>query len=143
VTKRRVVALLALLGCFIASYLTLYKLGYIGQLSCAIGSCERVNTSRWAVFLGAPVALWGVAFYVVVFAVAVIGSLPHYSDERGVSVLLASLSLVGVLFTAYLTSLELFVIHAICIWCVVSACIVTVIFVVSALDLREIRCNTT
>ncbi len=82
------VALLALLGCFVASYLALYKLGYIGQLSCAVGSCERVNTSRWAVFLGAPVALWGVAFYLVVFAVAVIGSLPRYGDERGVSVLL-------------------------------------------------------
>lgn len=142
-TKRRVVALLALVGCFVASYLALYKLGYIGQLSCAIGSCERVNTSRWAVFLGAPVALWGVAFYLAVFAVAVIGSLPRYSDEPGVSVLLTSVSLAGVLFTAYLTSLELFVIHAFCVWCVVSACVVTAIFVVSALDLREIRCNTT
>ena len=136
-------ALLALVGCFVASYLALYKLGYIGQLSCAIGSCERVNTSRWAVFLGAPVALWGVAFYLAVFAVAVIGSLPRYSDEPGVSVLLTSVSLAGVLFTAYLTSLELFAIHAFCVWCVVSACVVTAIFVVSALDLREIRCNTT
>jgi uncharacterized membrane protein len=44
----------------------------------------------------------------------------------------------GVLFSVWLTYLELFVIHAICMWCVISAIIVTSIFVVSVLDLREI-----
>ena len=44
---------------------------------------------------------------------------------------------IGVLFSAWLTYLELAVIHAICIWCVTSALIVTVIFVVSVADYRE------
>ena len=42
----------------VSTYLTLYKLGYIGTLQCAVGSCETVNTSRWATFLGMPVAAW-------------------------------------------------------------------------------------
>jgi len=46
-------------------------------------------------------------------------------------------SLVGVLFSAWLTYLELGVIHAICIWCVTSAVIVTLILLVSVLDFRE------
>jgi uncharacterized membrane protein len=40
----------------------------------------------------------------------------------------------GVLFSAWLTYLELFVIRAICQWCVVSAVIVVAIFVVSLWD---------
>jgi uncharacterized membrane protein len=44
-----------------------------------------------------------------------------------------------VLFSAWLTYLELAVIHAICIWCVTSALVVTAILLVSAADLRELR----
>ena len=54
-----IVAALALAGIFISTYLTLYKLGMIGELTCSIGSCETVNTSRWSIFLGLPVAAWG------------------------------------------------------------------------------------
>ena len=42
------------------------------------------------------------------------------------------------LVTLWLTYLELFVIHAICMWCVVSAVIVTILFVIALLDLREV-----
>jgi uncharacterized membrane protein len=134
-----VVTALALGGFFIAIYLTLYKLGIIGELSCSVGSCETVNTSRWAVFLGFPVAAWGVAFYLSVFAVALAGTLPRFEGSPIISWLLAAGSGVGVLFSAWLTYLELAVIHAVCIWCVVSAVIVTAIFVLSIADLREKR----
>ena len=69
-TKRMLVALLALAGLFVALYLTLYKAGFIGQLTCSIGSCETVNTSRWATFLGLLVAAWGVGFYVGALALS-------------------------------------------------------------------------
>ena len=137
-TKRMIVAALALAGIFIALYLTLYKLGVIGELSCSIGSCETVNTSKWSRFLGLPVAAWGVLFYLDVFAVALIGTLPRFEDERVISVVLVVEAAVGVLFSAWLTYLELGVIHAICIWCVTSAIIVTLIFFVSLADLRDI-----
>ena len=135
--KRRVIAVLALVGIFVSVYLTLYKLGIIGNLSCSIGSCETVNTSRWATFLGLPVAAWGVGFYLSTLAVALVGVQERYAGERWVSVLLAAMTGWGVLFSGYLTALELFVIHAICIWCVVSAVIVLLLFVVSILDLKD------
>jgi len=139
VTKRTIVAALALAGIFVALYLLLYKIGKIGNLSCSIGSCETVNTSKWSRFLGLPVAAWGVLFYLDVFAVALIGTLPRFENERVISVVLVAEAAVGVLFSAWLTYLELGVIHAICIWCVTSAVIVTLMLVVSLADLRDFR----
>lgn len=131
------VALLALAGVFVALYLTLYKAGVIGQLTCSIGSCETVNTSRWSTLLGLPVAAWGLGFYIVALTISIASTQDRWVDERGPSVLLAALSGWGVLFSLWLTYLELFVINAICMWCVVSAIIVTLIFITSLLDLRD------
>jgi uncharacterized membrane protein len=134
-----IVAALALAGIFISLYLTLYKLGFIGELSCSIGSCETVNTSKWSRFLGLPVAAWGLLFYLDVFAIAVVSTFPRFEDERVLSIVLVAEAAVGVLFSVWLTYLELFVIHAICIWCVTSALVVTAILFVSIADLRDFR----
>ena len=137
-----IVATLALAGIFISLYLTLYKLGVIGELSCTIGSCETVNTSKWSRFLGLPVAAWGLLFYLDVFLIALAGTLGRFEDEPAISYVLAGEAAVGVLFSAWLTYLELGVIHAICIWCVTSAILVTLILLVSIADLREMLAST-
>ena len=134
---RQAIALLALAGAFVALYLTLYKIGALGQLSCSVGECETVNLSRWATFLHLPLAAWGLLTYVALFALAVTGLQERYEDSRAISRATAALAGWSVLFSAYLTYLELFVIHAICIWCVTSACIMTLLFIASLLDLRR------
>jgi uncharacterized membrane protein len=131
-------ALVSLAGVFVALYLTLYKLGYVGTLVCAVGSCETVQTSRWATLLGFPVATWGVAFYVAALALSLWGLSDAMADSRRLSQALVVMTGVGVLFSLWLTYLELFVIHAICQWCVISAVLVTVLFVISVLDLRDV-----
>jgi uncharacterized membrane protein len=130
---RQAIALLALVGCFIALYLWLHALGVGGggPLKCGTGGCETVQMSRWAVFLGLPVALYGVVGYFAILVVALAALRPMALLERKWSVLLAALSSGGFLFTLYLTYLELFVIHAICRWCVGSAVIMTVLWVVA------------
>ena len=132
-------ALLALVGLFVAIYLTLFKLGVIGELVCAAGSCETVQTSRWAIFMGAPVAAWGVGFYVVVLALAIAGTTARWEDSPRLSLVMLLVTGWGALFSLWLTSLELFVIHAICQWCVGSAVVAIALFVVSLLDWREMR----
>jgi len=134
-----VVGMLAFIGVFVSTYLTLYKFGYIGALQCAVGSCETVNTSRWATFFGLPVAAWGLGFYVAALALVFVGIQERYADSRGVALALVALTGWGVLFSGWLTYLELFVIDAICIWCVTSAVIVLVMFAVSVLDYRDQR----
>ena len=135
--KRMLAALVALAGMFVALYLTLYKLGYIGTLVCAVGSCETVQTSKWATFLGFPVGAWGVAYYIGVLAVSLAGLTPALADRRAISLLLVTMTGFGVLFSLWLTYLELFVIHAICQWCVISALLAGALFVLSWLDLKE------
>lgn len=136
--KRMLAALVALAGMFVALYLTLYKLGYIGTLVCAVGSCETVQTSKWATLLGFPVGAWGVAYYAAVLAVSLAGLAPALVERREVSQLLVALTGFGALYSLWLTYLELFVIHAICQWCVVSAVLAAALFVLSWLDLREV-----
>ena len=134
---RQTIAVLALVGLFVALYLWLHALGIGGPLKCGTGGCDTVQTSRWAVFLGMPVAFYGVVGYLLVLLVAVAGLRPAALAQRQWSVLLAALSTVGFLFTIYLTYLEFFVIQAICRWCVGSAVIITAIWIVSLLALRS------
>ena len=135
-TRRMVIAALALVGLFVATYLWLFKIGVIGQMTCAVGSCEVVNTSKWAMLLGQPVAFWGVGFYVATLALALVGTGERLEHDRRVAVAMVALSGFGVLFSGWLTYLELAVIHAVCMYCVISACLVVVIFGLSVLDLR-------
>jgi uncharacterized membrane protein len=139
VRPRQAIAVLALAGTFIALYLTLYKIGVVGELTCSVGQCEMVNTSKWAVFLGVPVAAWGLLTYLALFALALAGSQDRFESSRGISLALAALAGWSVLFSAYLTYLELFVIHAICVWCATSAGIMVVVFLASLFDLRLTR----
>ena len=135
-TRRMVIAVLALGGVFLAAYLTLYKLGYIEALACGTGSCEVVQSSRWSRLWGQPVALWGVGFYLAMFALSLAGSFGDLAESKRVSVALSAMSGWGVIFSGWLTYVEVARLHAICRYCVGSAVLVTVLFVLSWLDLR-------
>ncbi len=132
-------ALLSLTGLFIAAYLYLYKIGKIGSLACGTGGCETVQWSPWSQFAGIDVALVGVLGYAGLLAVSLAALQPGRVGRQRPAVLLAILSGIGVLFTAYLTYLELFVIRAVCRWCVASAVVILAIFIVVLLDLRRLR----
>jgi uncharacterized membrane protein len=138
VTRRQALALLAVVGILIALYLTLYKIGVIGVLSCSIGSCETVNSSKWSMLLGIPIAEWGLAAYIALFGLAIAGSAEAREQSITIARLLVALAGFSVLFSAWLTYLELFVIHAICIWCLTSALLWVVILAVSVADLRAV-----
>ena len=131
-----IIAALALGGVGLATYLAMYKLGMIGTLACTVGQCETVNLSKWATMAGIPVAVWGVGFYVALFAVAFAGTTERFADAEWVSHALLGLTAWGVLFSGWLTYLELFVINAVCMFCVLSAILVTVIFLVAVLEWR-------
>jgi uncharacterized membrane protein len=134
---RQAIAVLALVGFFIALYLWLYKIGVAGELKCGSGGCETVQTSPWAVVLGIPVAFYGVVGYAVLLGVALAGLQPAWLGRRGPTLVLAGLATAGFAFTLWLTYLELFVIHALCRWCVASAVVITLIWGVSMDDLRR------
>jgi uncharacterized membrane protein len=137
--NRMLIALLALAGLLIATYMLLFKLGLIGELACGLGACDRVQASPWAVFLGLPVPLWGVVGYAFILALALVGVQPGFARDRrvGLGLLLATGYAFG--FSMYLTYLEAFVINAWCQWCVVSAFIATALFACALPELRRAR----
>ncbi len=137
-------ALMSLLGLFVSVYLYLYKIGRIGTLACGSGGCEAVQMSPWSRIGGVEVALIGVVGYAALLVVALIALQPKHAGRRWAADLLAALAAGGALFTAYLTYLELFVIHATCRWCLGSAAIVASILMLALLDRRrapEARAN--
>ena len=135
--RRQAIVLLALVGLLVATYLWLYKIGVIGELQCGTGGCEAVQTSRYAELLGTPVAFYGVAGYAVLLVLGLAALRPARAGDRRLAVLVAALATAGFAFTLYLTSVELFVLHAICRWCVASAVIMTVIWVLAVAGLRH------
>lgn len=137
--KRQAIAALSLAGFFLATYLTLYKLGYIGTLACGTGGCETVQLSKWGDFLGMPVAAWGALFYLAMCAAAICAEFQWVASPRLLSRAMTLMSGWGVIFSGWLTWLELARIHAICRYCVVSAVLVFVLFVLSVLELQTQR----
>lgn len=135
-------ALLSLVGLFISAYLYLYKIGRIGSLACGAGECETVQQSPWSRFAGIEVSLIGLAGYAGLLLLSLAALQPDLSGRRWPTTLLVVLAGLGLGFTAYLTYLELFVIHAICRWCVASAVIILAIFVVALLDQRRLSRET-
>lgn len=131
--------MLALAGVFLAGYLTLYHYGYVGSIACGTGGCETVQASRYAMFLGRPVALWGVGYYLSVVALAVAGSVGSGPARQWPTTVLLALNGWGVIFSSYLTWLEVARIHAICRYCVVSAIAVAGLFALSVWDWRARR----
>jgi uncharacterized membrane protein len=137
-TFRMGAALLSLLGLFISAYLYLYKIGRIGTLACGTGGCETVQASQWSRIAGVEVALIGVVGYAALLLVSLAALQPALVGRRWPAALLAMLAAAGFAFTAYLTYLELFVIHAVCRWCMGSAAIIMAILAAALLELRHL-----
>lgn len=130
-------ALASLAGLFVATYLYLYKIGQIGSLACGTGGCETVQLSPQSRFIGVDVSLIGVVGYAVLLLLSLLALQPRFAGHAWPSRLLLWLAGGALLFSAYLTGLELFVIHAICRYCVASAVIILLIFVLALLDWRR------
>ena len=132
------VAVLALIGLLISTYLLLYKLNVMKTLLCGTGGCETVQSSPWAVFIGVPVPAWGVAGYLLILGLAIAGIQPRFSENRTLARALLATATFAFAFSAYLTWVEAFLLQAWCRWCVGSAIVATLIFVATLFELPAI-----
>jgi len=132
-------AVAALAGLFVSAYLWLYKMGAIGTLACGTGGCETVQLSPQSRFMGVEVAAIGAVGYALLLVLTLASLQPRWANSRRLLEVIAFLAGGAVLFTLYLKYLELFVIHAICRWCVGSAILIVVFFTLILLELRRVR----
>jgi uncharacterized membrane protein len=124
---------LSLLGIGVAAYLT--AVHYRDDLLvCNLsGGCETVQHSSYAVVAGIPVAILGLAMYVALLGLVLLRlRLPEWSDRATMTAF--AIAVAGVAYAGYLTYVELFVIDAICQWCVASAIITTLICIVEGVS---------
>jgi uncharacterized membrane protein len=141
---RMAAAMLAVLGLLDASYLALERM--IGDTSgfCPTGGgCTTVQSSAYSALFGIPLAYIGVAGYLTMLALALLALSAERLAGLRVTALLLALAGLGVLFSLYLSYLQVAVIGAICFWCVVSALIELSIWTLALLDWRAERAQET
>jgi uncharacterized membrane protein len=129
-TLRLALAVVALAGAALATYLT-YVHYDEGALICTTGGCEQVQQSEYAELAGIPVALLGLIAYVAVLVLVA-------WDTPLARTLTAALALGALAFSCYLVALQLFVIEATCVCCMVNdLLVVPLLAVLSVLRLRS------
>lgn len=120
----------AFIGLLVAGYLW-YEYSQPQAIGCSVtGGCEKVRVSDFSSFLGVGLPIWGMLYYLGLLALIIFKLIPH-PRLRFENVVFVLYTFSGFLFSLYLTYLELFVIHAICQWCVTSAICATGAFLMS------------
>ncbi len=115
---RKIFLAVALVGLMVSLYLT-YAYVIAHKVACIGGGCEIVAASPYSRIFGIPQPIMGVVFYL-----AVIFSLLHHRAKS----LLPLLTAVGAAYSVYLTWVEVSILHAICMWCMISAVCTWILF---------------
>jgi len=114
--KRKIIFLLIFLGLLVSGYLSYFKLS-TNPFACDFGQCSVVQSSSYSVLFGVPVAIWGGLYYLALGAAFI------KMDPKILDYILAW----GITFSLYLAYIEIFILKAICGWCMVSLGIILAI----------------
>ncbi|MDE2172538.1 MAG: vitamin K epoxide reductase family protein [Patescibacteria group bacterium] len=125
---------IAVVGFADAGYLTIEH--YKNAIPpCSItGGCELVLTSAYATVLGIPVALLGAAYYFLVAA----GAFAYLESKKDAPFRLScALVMIGFLVSLWFFCLQAFVIHSYCTYCLGSAAMTTILFILTVIILSK------
>ena len=125
-------------GVLVSGYLSVKRFTG-GSLACTRwAECDVVNNSVYAKIYGVPVAFIGLAGYLVLMGLAMAALQAEGAAQRRLLALGFLLALGGFGFSVYLTYLEIYVIEAICFWCVISAILITLLTLLSGMNLWRV-----
>ena len=132
-TILRVMAIVTLIGVADTAYLASnYYFG--GEVKCLITEgCEVVLTSPYSKILSVPLAIFGLIFYAGMFAV--INALDIYQEKYMLKALIAG-GIIGFSASLVFLYIQLFVLDALCFYCLISLATSTVLFILAILSLR-------
>src|SRR5574340_136648 len=136
-TLRKIAIAAATLGIIDSIYLWIIKITNNKALCIqGVGDCWSVNTSIYSEVFGIPISVLGLLMYIAILVLWImLPKNPFF--QRNAPILTFGLTLLGVIFSAYLTYLEIAVIKAICQFCVISAILVVILFIVSLIQLFQ------
>lgn len=128
------IIILSLIGVTDTAYLSYARLAD-SPLSCSIlEGCNTVAASEYSVLFGVPLAYLGFAFYLAIFA---LGVALLARNTPFVRVLLLIFAFAGLVLSSYFFYLQALVIEAFCVYCLISAIISVLLFLVSLLIYRK------
>lgn len=131
------VALLGIVGMGLAGYLT-YVHYNEDALVCTVGSCETVQQSDYSTMFGAPIAIFGFLMFLTVTLLALARLMDRSPIPSEMATMAAwTLLLTSLLYYAYLTYIEIWVLEAVCQWCVLSSIVALLMFVLESVLLKR------
>jgi uncharacterized membrane protein len=126
------IPILAIIGLGVSTYLIVIETTSIPAVCGPIGDCNTVQQSPYShVFGFIPVGLLGALGYLGILAAWLLGKFSAGKLADYMPLAIFGMGIFGTFFSVYLTYLELFVIKAVCIWCLSSAVIITLLMLVS------------
>lgn len=133
----KLIVILSILGLLDAIYLALIKFLSKPEMCLpGIGDCWSVNMSSYSSIYGIPVSILGALAYIALMIILFLEI--KQPNLRNILIQLGfGITCAGFLFSIYLTYLEIFVIHAICPFCVISAILMTALFIIYIFRLKE------
>ncbi len=132
------IPLLAIIGLGVAGYLTYVETQAVSAVCGPIGDCNAVQSSSYARLFGVlPVGILGLIGFSLMLIAWLIQQLRDDKWGNYASIAIIGMALFGTLFSIYLTYLEIFVIEAVCMWCISSAVIMTSIMLLGILPAQE------
>ena len=132
--------IVSIIGAADSVYLLIYKLTGNPHMCLGNGGCHNVNFSPYSEINGIPISVFGICAYLAILCILVLEGRLKIAKENG-PLAIFGIGLGGMAFSVYLTYLELYVIHAICPFCVVSAIAITFIFILAIIRLVKQTTN--
>jgi uncharacterized membrane protein/thiol-disulfide isomerase/thioredoxin len=127
------IPILSLIGLAIAGYLAYAGVAKTVAICGPVGDCNLVQQSKYARLFGVvPVTFIGVAGYAAIICAWALARRGHGRIAQIASRTLLAATFAGTILSVYLTFLEPFVIGAACLWCLVSAAVMTALLWCSA-----------
>jgi uncharacterized membrane protein len=122
--------IIASIGFLDSLYLSWVKITHREALCGGSGDCQTVANSPYSEIAGVPIALLGLGAFLAIIGIVLLESRGGFWREYS-PLIIFGITLAGVLYSIYLTYLEVAVIHAICPYCVVSAIAMLLLFILS------------
>ncbi len=127
--------MIAILGILDAMYLTVIKFTDNKALCIeGIGNCWTVNNSSYSEWNGIPISIFGILAYLIIILILILQNRVKFLVDFG-SIFVFGIALTGFLFSIYLTYLQFAVIKAVCPFCIISAITMTIVFILTLINL--------
>lgn len=131
----RVVALgLAVIGLIDTIYLSYVKLAHQDIYCGGSRACDTVNSSSYSVIAGIPIAYLGLVANIVILLLLYLETRGDFWEQYS-PLIVFGITLAGTIYSIYLTYIEIAVLRAICLYCVVNAVVLFSLFIVSLVRL--------